>query len=391
MHLLTRSMLLATMPLAALLAPCVLAGGPESRLVDEPPEQGRFVNTDRGFMVPYQQRIPGSDAVIEMVPVPGGTILLAPLPVSQDEPSADQPSPSPANARASGTKEVTFGPFWIGKYEITMRQYMPYRRLYYQQREAQAERARMKNSKDDEIKLTDVDAVTGPTEVYDTGFNFEYAEAPDSPVPTASQFATRQYTKWLSLIADQTYRLPQRAEWQHACLAGSRSKYCFGDDEKQLKDYAVFVGSALDDPLTLRVGTKQPNAWGLFDVHGNVSEYVIEESATRGKQYGHVACGGNAESEFEECRFDSVIRSTEDWWDQDPDLPRSAWWATSEESRVTGFRIISPLKPMSESEKRTAWEPDSEDLVRDVQVRIQDGRGSIGRVTPPHPTTRIIE
>lgn len=65
------------------------AGGPETRLVDEQPSEGRFVKTERGFMVPYQQRIPGSNATIDMLPVPGGSITLEPILSYQDKQKGD--------------------------------------------------------------------------------------------------------------------------------------------------------------------------------------------------------------------------------------------------------------------------------------------------------------
>lgn len=383
-------MLIRLPALALLFATLASAGGPETRLVPNQPTEGRFVKTKQGFMVPYEQRIPGSNAVIEMVPIPGGSVLLGPLPPPDvDDDNAADPQPI-TDAPESKPKTVSFGPFWIGKCEITMQQYLPYRRLYYRQKKAEAE-AQYGSRKRTMIDPTDVDAVTGPTDIYDPTYNFEYAGDDDSPVPTASQFATRQYTKWLSLLTDQTYRLPLRGEWQHACLAGSHSKYSFGDDEKQLDEFAVYFESRLKDPNTLRVRTRKPNAWGLYDMHGNVSEFVIEDTAKQGLQIGHVACGGNADCDADQCRYDSVLRTTLSWWDDDPDFPISCWWMTSEESRAIGFRIISPLESMTAKQKRIAWDADSEDLTRNINYRLESGRGSVGRVSKPTSTTRRIE
>jgi len=74
------------------------------------------------------------------------------------------------------------------------------------------------------------------------------------------------------------YALPTEAEWEYACRAGTTTRYSFGDDEEKLSDYAWWAGKQFElvrnrEAFAHRVGSKQPNPWGLYDMHGNVLEW----------------------------------------------------------------------------------------------------------------------
>jgi formylglycine-generating enzyme required for sulfatase activity len=92
------------------------------------------------------------------------------------------------------------------------------------------------------------------------------------PVINVSWFDATAYAEWLSAKTGQRYRLLTESEWEYAARAGSRDRYWFGDDETQLGDYAWYAENS--GGKTQPVGTKKANAFGLYDVHGNVFQWV---------------------------------------------------------------------------------------------------------------------
>jgi formylglycine-generating enzyme required for sulfatase activity len=94
------------------------------------------------------------------------------------------------------------------------------------------------------------------------------------------------FCKRLSAKEGVPYRLPTEAEWEYSCRAGSTSEFSFGDHEKQLRDYAwcnVSFGKLNGRHHPQKVATKRPNAWGLYDMHGNVWEWCHDRFGAYGR------------------------------------------------------------------------------------------------------------
>ena len=98
---------------------------------------------------------------------------------------------------------------------------------------------------------------------------------PNAPVETVSWIECQEFLKKLNELprirTTGMLRLPTEAEWEYAARAGTRTAYYFGDDSATLGDYAWFAGNS--DMKSHPVAQKKPNAWGLFDMHGNVWEW----------------------------------------------------------------------------------------------------------------------
>lgn len=369
--------------LACLLTVTPLSAAERVGIVDSQPASGPFVKTDQGFMVPYTVTIPGTDVTFEMVPVPGGTFQLGSPEDEADRGDDEGPQVS-----------VTVEPFWIGKHEVTWAEYKLYTRMYNLFKDLAAQGVR---NVTDENK---VDAVTVPTPLYDPTYTYALGEEDRHPAVTMSQFAARQYTKWLSRLAGNLYRLPSEVEWEYACRAGSTTAYSFGDDPDQLDEYAWYYENS--DESYHEVGGKKPNAWGIHDMHGNVAELVLDQYAEDAYQnlssdgvkaadavnwpeedIPHTIRGGGWDADPENLR--SAARGqTDDWRDEDPNLPRSPWWFTDEPSLAVGFRIVRPLNEANVSAelRQKYFDVDCETLEFAVGDRLLEGRGVQGLVDP---------
>jgi formylglycine-generating enzyme required for sulfatase activity len=99
-------------------------------------------------------------------------------------------------------------------------------------------------------------------------------KGPKNPVEIVSWGGCQQFLGKLnakSAAGVGKFQLPTEAQWEYACRAGSKTKYCFGDDASKLGEYAWYGQNS--GKKTHPVGEKKPNAWGLYDMHGNVWEW----------------------------------------------------------------------------------------------------------------------
>ncbi len=371
----------------------------------EPPAEGPAIKVDGGYMVPYTEKIPGTDVSFEMIPVPGGEFLIG-SPEGEAERQEDE----------GPQVSIKVEPFWVGKTEVTWAEYQSFMAMYdafkklqlLATKEAGGDAAAAENWKlvkahawngkveDD----WDVDAVTSPTPLYDSSFTYGSGDQPNQPAVTITPFAAKQYTKWLSGITGQGYRLPSEAEWEYAARAGTTTAYSFGDDPAAIAEYAWYDDNS--DYQTHPVASKKPNPWGLHDMHGNVAEWTLDEyspdtyaelqkkgmfpiataDAIRWpkKVYPRSIRGGSWLDPPPIHRSAARHKSEEqDWKLSDPNIPLSPWWYTEEAATGVGMRVIRPLKPLTDDDKKRVWEADHEYIQQDVRDRLREGRGALGR------------
>jgi formylglycine-generating enzyme required for sulfatase activity len=283
----------------------------------------------------YTETIPGSMVSFEMIAIPAGRFLMGSPPGEAGRKDDEGPQHS-----------VEIRPFWMGKYEVTWDEFD----LFWKARPGGKEDKEPEDPKD-------ADAVTRPTPPYaDETFDKGREE---HPVLGITHHAAMQYCRWLTLKTGKVYRLPTEAEWEYACRAGTTTAYYWGDDPKKLDEYGWFDGNS--DEKTHKVGTKKPNAWGLYDMVGNVSEWCIDaydkdyyktfplnKSAVApvlpatGQRFHDVARGGSWADEAALCRSAARVGSEKSWIKLDPQRPQSIWWLTSAE--FVGFRIVRAVE-----------------------------------------------
>jgi formylglycine-generating enzyme required for sulfatase activity len=325
---------------------------------------------DEAAMKPYREVVPGVDATFEMVPIRGGRFVQG-SPESEPERKADEGPQAP----------VELEPFWIGRCEVTWDEYQPFMlKLDVEDRRQGRSAAAPQDAH--------ADAVSRPTPPY-VPMDFEMGTK-GFPAICMTQFAARQYTKWLTMKTGRFYRLPTESEWEYACRAGSTTAYSFGDDVAALGDHAWYFDNA--DDRYHPVGTKAPNPWGLHDMHGNVAEWVIDRHdpafyatlldpsaaaavapiAWPSDLYPHVVRGGSFDDDADRLRSAARRGSTKAWKVQDPQMPKSIWYHT--DARFVGFRVVRPLREPPPEEQAKFHDPDVEEIARILDKQRRGGR-----------------
>jgi formylglycine-generating enzyme required for sulfatase activity len=107
------------------------------------------------------------------------------------------------------------------------------------------------------------------------GTNPSHFIGPERPVEMVSYRDACEFIERLNWKEDTLdYRLPTEAQWEYAARSGSQSTYCYGSERIKLKEYAWYRKNS--DRMTHPVGRLLPNAWGLYDMHGNVHEWCLD-------------------------------------------------------------------------------------------------------------------
>ncbi|ELP56163.1 SUMF1/EgtB/PvdO family nonheme iron enzyme [Microcystis ichthyoblabe FBCC-A1114] len=174
---------------------------------------------------PFTEKI-SNVVTLEMVSLPAGQFIMGSADSDPDAWDAEKPQ-----------HQVKVNSFAIGKYPVTQAQY---------------------------------EAVMGTNPSHFKN-NSWLKNNLQNPVENVSWNDAQAFCQKLSQITGKTHRLPTEAEWEYACRAGTTTRYYFGDDASQLGDYAWYKGNSQN--TTHPVGQKKPNAWGLYDMIGNVWEW----------------------------------------------------------------------------------------------------------------------
>jgi formylglycine-generating enzyme required for sulfatase activity len=301
-------------------------------------------------MKAYTNFIPGSEVTYEMVPIPGGEFVMGSPETEKDRQKSEGPQ-----------HKVKISPFWMGRYEVTWEEYLLFQ---YPDDEQKLRETHPTAAEVNELS----DAVTHPSKPY-PDMSFGMGKKKGLPVISMTQHAANKYCHWLSAKTGHFYRLPTEAEWEYACRAGTTTTFYFGNNVDELKKHAWCFDNA--DSKYHKVGTKLPNPWGLYDMYGNVSEWILDQfdadyyqklsaagvatdpwnRAT--KPYPHSVRGGHYDDDPPALRSAARGQSDRAWKATFPQLPKSIWHLS--DAPYVGIRIVRPLAVPSAEDLAKYW------------------------------------
>ena len=285
----------------------------------------------------YDEIIPAAGSSLKMIPIKGGSFLMG------------SPASEPLRKPDEGpVHEVSVGDFWMSEIEIPWQLYTAFMENGRPRSKAGE---LLEKRTDDELW----DAVTQPTAPYasmNLGMGNGYEK--DMPAIAMSHHAANKFCEWLSAQTGRYYRLPTEAEWEYACRSGGQEAYPFGNEESKLDDYAWYWNNSND--RYQRVKSKKPNAWGLYNMNGNVAEWVLDSYqpnayfTREGKINNnpvnivagapHVVRGGSWDDDPDRLRSAARRASSPSWNQTDPQNPKSIWYLTN--GGMVGFRVVRP-------------------------------------------------
>lgn len=291
----------------------------------------------------YQLELPGTTQALEMVFIEGGSFQIG----SPSSEKGHQRDESPQS-------NIEVASFWMASTETTWNLYQ-----HFVDRDIDGESLQ---KKDQALVALDIDAISGATTPYvDMSFGMG---TDDYPAIGMTQKAAVQFCKWLSALTGNFYRLPTEAEWEYACRAGSQTAYSHSDDASDLELYAWFEENS--NGKYHKVGQKKPNAWGLYDMHGNIAEWTLDQYEIEAykklakvkwnkplKTYPKSVRGGSWIDSAEKLRSAARRGSDPQWKMRDPQIPKSEWWHT--DAPFVGFRIVRPYQTPSKKEQELYW------------------------------------
>lgn len=279
----------------------------------------------------YEQAIPGTEVKFKMVAIPAGSFTIGSAPNDSKKEQDETPQ-----------KKVELSAFWMEEHEVTFAEWDAF----------------FKNMAVPQTKAIAVDAVSRPTAQY-IDLTWGMGRDPKQPANSMSQQAGIMYCKWLYEQTGIFYRLPTEAEWEYACRAGSST---ISNDPKSLQEYGFFKSNSAGKYH--KVMQLKPNAWGLYDMLGNLTEWTLDQydatiyeklsdgvknpSTPPAGKYPRVSRGGSYLDEPEALRCTNRIPSSAEWNKRDPQIPKSRWWLT--DGMYMGFRIARPLQQPSKEE-----------------------------------------